>query len=71
MNDSINSVVGLKIRKSREEKRYTQNSLAAKLKISQNAYSKMELGYTQIVVSRLFIIAQLLEVELIELIATS
>ncbi|RCH54509.1 XRE family transcriptional regulator [Mucilaginibacter hurinus] len=48
------------IRRHREEKNYTQEYLAAKLKISQNAYSKIELGYTKITLERLFQIAAVL-----------
>ncbi|WP_316799250.1 helix-turn-helix transcriptional regulator [Pedobacter frigidisoli] len=51
------------IRKIREYRDYTQDYLAAKLKISQNAYSKIELGYSKLTVDRLFQIASILEVE--------
>ncbi|RVU01747.1 XRE family transcriptional regulator [Mucilaginibacter limnophilus] len=60
--------VAANIRKIREEKNYTQEYLAAKLKISQNAYSKIELGYTKITLERLFQIAEVLETGAIELI---
>lgn len=56
------------IRKQRETKNYTQEYLAAKLKISQNAYSKIELGYTKITLERLFQIAAVLETNIVELI---
>lgn len=55
------------IRKKREAKNYTQEYLAYKLNISQNAYSKIELGYTKITVERLFQIAEVLEINAIEL----
>ncbi len=51
------------IRKLREFRDYTQDYLAAKLEISQNAYSKMELGYSKITLERLYAIAAILEVE--------
>ncbi|MCX2573601.1 helix-turn-helix domain-containing protein [Pedobacter sandarakinus] len=51
------------IRKIREYRDYTQDYLAAKLKISQNAYSKIELGYSKLTVDRLFQISDILEVE--------
>ncbi len=51
------------IRKIREYRDYTQDYLAAKLKISQNAYSKIELGYSKLTVDRLFQIALILEIE--------
>lgn len=37
--------------------------MAAKLKISQNAYSKLELGYSKLTVDRLFKIASILAIE--------
>lgn len=59
--------VAVNIRKIRESKDYTQDYLAVKLSISQNAYSKIELGYTKITVERLFQIAQILEVNPVDL----
>jgi transcriptional regulator with XRE-family HTH domain len=56
------------IRNNREIRNYTQEYLAFKLNISQNAYSKIELGYTKITLERLFKIAEILEVDVIELI---
>ncbi|WP_114938622.1 helix-turn-helix domain-containing protein [Mucilaginibacter endophyticus] len=56
------------IRTLRERKDYTQNYLAAKLSISQNAYSKLELGYSTLSVQRLFDIANILEIDIAELI---
>jgi len=55
------------IRKIREYRDYTQDYLAAKLKISQNAYSKIELGYSKLTIERLFQIADILEVEVTHL----
>ena len=60
--------VAINIRRIRESKDYTQDYLAVKLNISQNAYSKIELGYTKITVERLFQIAQILEVDPVNLI---
>lgn len=57
------------IRKTRESKRLTQEYLAEKLGISQNAYSKIELGYSQITVYRLFQITRALDVEVTELLS--
>ncbi|QEC77084.1 helix-turn-helix domain-containing protein [Mucilaginibacter ginsenosidivorax] len=73
MKDTLNykiKAIAANIRKTREQLSYTQEYLAAKLKISQNAYSKIELGYTKITVERLFQIAAILEVDVHELIAT-
>ncbi|WP_345213151.1 helix-turn-helix transcriptional regulator [Mucilaginibacter gynuensis] len=71
MKDSLSlkiRSVAANIRKQRESKNYTQEYLAAKLKISQNAYSKIELGYTKITLERLFQIADVLGVSSIDLI---
>jgi len=59
--EKAKSIAG-NIRKLREFRDYTQDYLAAKLNISQNAYSKIELGYSRITLERLFIIASVLEV---------
>jgi transcriptional regulator with XRE-family HTH domain len=59
------------IRKIREFRDYTQDYLAAKLNISQNAYSKIELGYSSITVARLVQIAELLEVDLAALVSAN
>jgi transcriptional regulator with XRE-family HTH domain len=58
------------IRKIREFRNYTQQYLAAKMGLSQNAYSKIELGYSTISVTRLIEIAQLLAVDLADIIDT-
>jgi len=57
------------IRRVREYRNYTQDYLAAKLKVSQNAYSKVELGYSKLTVDRLYRIAVILNVN-IELLIT-
>jgi transcriptional regulator with XRE-family HTH domain len=70
MKDKVKAemqVVAGNIRKVREFRNYTQDYLAAKLEISQNAYSKIELGYTKITLDRLFHIALILEVEVTQL----
>ena len=61
-------IVAGNIRKIREHRNYTQDYLAAKLKISQNAYSKIELGYSKITIDRLIQIAIILDVEVMQLI---
>jgi transcriptional regulator with XRE-family HTH domain len=61
-------VVAGNIRKIREYRNYTQDYLAAKLSISQNAYSKIELGYSKITLDRLFQIAIILDVTVMQLI---
>jgi transcriptional regulator with XRE-family HTH domain len=59
--------IAANIRHKREFRNYTQEYLALKLNISQNAYSKIELGYTKITVERLFQIAAILEFNVTEL----
>lgn len=59
--------IAFKIRKVREYKNYSQEYLASKIGISQNAYSKIELGYSKITLDRLFHIANLLDVDTQEL----
>ena len=60
--------IAANIRHKREFRNYTQEYLALKLNISQNAYSKIELGYTKITVERLFQIGDILEFDVAELI---
>jgi len=63
-------LAAINIRKTREFKGYTQDYLAAKIGISQNAYSKIELGYSKISIDRLFEISILLGVDATALIST-
>jgi transcriptional regulator with XRE-family HTH domain len=60
--------IAANIRLKREFRNYTQEYLAAKLDISQNAYSKIELGYTKITLERLFQIADVLEYDVYDFI---
>jgi transcriptional regulator with XRE-family HTH domain len=50
-----------RIRTVRRSKNYSQDYMAAKLNMSQNAYSKIELGYTNISLEDFINIAGLLE----------
>jgi transcriptional regulator with XRE-family HTH domain len=73
MNEGLNfkiKAIAANIRNKREYRNYTQEYLAAKLDISQNAYSKIELGYTKITVERLFQIADVLGFDVADLIDT-
>jgi transcriptional regulator with XRE-family HTH domain len=73
MTEALNlkiKAIAANIRHKREYRNYTQEYLAAKLDISQNAYSKIELGYTKITVERLFQIAEVLDFEVADLIDT-
>jgi len=60
--------VAANIKNARLYRNYSQDYLAMKLKISQNAYSKIELGYTRVTMQRLFVIAEVLEIDAAELI---
>ncbi|HKG06021.1 MAG TPA: helix-turn-helix transcriptional regulator [Pedobacter sp.] len=65
---SKSKTVASNIRKIREFRNYTQDYLAAKIGISQNAYSKIELGYSKITLDRLFNIAAILDIKAVQLI---
>ncbi len=56
-------VVASNIKKARLFRNYSQDYLAYKLNISQNAYSKVELGTTKLTIDRLATIAKVLEVD--------
>jgi transcriptional regulator with XRE-family HTH domain len=63
-----NKAVATNIRNARLFRNYSQEYLGLKLKISQNAYSKIELGMTRIGLERILMIADILEVDILELI---
>ena len=56
-----------RIKKFREFRNYTQEYMAENLNITQRAYSSIENGKTQLTVDRLFEIAKILNVTVIEL----
>lgn len=55
------------IRKNRELRNYTQDYVAKQMNISQNAYSKIENGYTQLTVNHLKELSRILEVSILDL----
>lgn len=61
-------IIAENIKAARLYRNYSQDYLAYKLKISQNAYSKVECGYTQLTIERLNKIAKVLEVDPVSLI---
>ena len=65
--ESISKTILQNIKKRRQDKNYTQEYMAARLHISQNAYSKIELGYSKLTLERCFQIASILEVRIIQL----
>ncbi len=63
----MNTSIGQKIKKVRELRNYTQEYMAEKLGLSQNGYGKMEREDSDISVTRLTQIAEILEVNLLDL----
>ncbi len=59
--------VALRIRTIRESKNYSQYYVAYKLNISQNTFSKIELGHVKLTVDRFLQIARVLDVSPTEL----
>ena len=59
--------IATNIRRVRESKAYSQEYMAAKMGMSQNGYSKIELNYTRLTVERLLAIAGLLETDAMDL----
>ncbi|QQL48992.1 helix-turn-helix domain-containing protein [Mucilaginibacter ginkgonis] len=57
------------LRLKREAKGFTQEYVAMKLGLSQNAFSKIELGYTKITLERLYHVAALLETDVVTLLS--
>ncbi|RZL17268.1 MAG: XRE family transcriptional regulator [Pedobacter sp.] len=56
--------IAMNIRCIREFRQYTQHYLGVKLGISQNAYSKIELGNSTLNIDKLILISKILEVKL-------
>ena len=54
--------IGLRIRKLRTDKEFNQASMAEELGLTAGAYAKIERGETDLTVTRLFQIAEVLEV---------
>lgn len=55
------------VRNMRAYKGFTQDYIAEKLGISQNAYSKLELNYSKITLDRMFQLAEVLECDISDL----
>ena len=58
----MNAEIAIRIKRIREYRNYSQSYVAAKLKIRQNTYSKIENGITPIQLPRLEKIAKILDV---------
>jgi len=64
---NVKNVAG-SIRSVREKLGYSQEYMAVKLHVSQNTYSKIELGYVKLTLDRFFKICQVLEIDPTEII---
>lgn len=62
MNDIVESIKSIRKRKG-----YSHENMALEMNISQVAYSKIEKGITKLTIERLYKIAEILEVEIGEL----
>lgn len=60
--------IGTQIRKVREFKDLSQRYVASKLGMSQNNYSKIEKGERNLKMSRLYQIAEILEVDFLDIV---
>jgi len=63
-------MLGEKIRKIRNLKGYSQEYVADRLKISQSAYSAIETNKTELDIGRMKQIAEILEIDFLELISS-
>lgn len=63
MQDQQIRVITNNIRKQREKLSYSQEYMAMKMEISQNCYSKIELGNSKLTVERLLAICKILDLE--------
>ncbi|QEC51362.1 DNA-binding XRE family transcriptional regulator [Anseongella ginsenosidimutans] len=72
-NEDYNSsrAIMRRIRLTREERRYSQEFMAGKMGISQEAYSRLELNETTPSVDRLLLMARILDIPAEELLFTS
>ncbi|WP_214072830.1 helix-turn-helix transcriptional regulator [Mucilaginibacter sp. dw_454] len=64
------SVIAANIKTARLYRNYSQEYLGLRLNISQNAYSKIEIGQSSISLQRIFEIAEVFEFEVCDLIDT-
>lgn len=64
MSMPVNKRIALNLRNARLMRNYSQEYMALQLKMSQNAYSKIEIGRTRITVETVFKIADILEVDI-------
>ncbi|WP_224751106.1 helix-turn-helix domain-containing protein [Mucilaginibacter pankratovii] len=60
-------LLAMTIRSRRLQLNYTQEYIAYKLNMSQNAYSKLELGYTAVTIERLVELCDALEMDVYDM----
>ena len=60
MEDISSTIILENIRTLRQERKYSQEYMAIRLSVSQNAYSKLERGLTRLTLERLSQIAEIL-----------
>lgn len=60
--------IGKRVKYFREQKNWTQEHIASKLHISQNSYSRIESGVSKLTVDRLLDIADILKINVSDLI---
>lgn len=63
-----NKILGQYLRAAREAKGYKQDYVAHRLNVSQNAYSKMELGKSKLTLNNLFALSNILEFDIFEMV---
>jgi transcriptional regulator with XRE-family HTH domain len=61
------NTIAVNIRNARLRRNYSQDYLAMKLKMSQNGYSKIELGRTKLTLEKFLTISEILEIDIMEL----
>ncbi|OOQ57113.1 helix-turn-helix domain-containing protein [Mucilaginibacter pedocola] len=60
-------VLAMTIRERRLGLNYSQEYVAGKLEMSQNAYSKLELGQTGITLGKFIVLCEALEIDMIDM----
>ncbi len=62
--EKVNTNLGLKIKKVRELKGYSQEYISTQMGITQNSYSKIERGETNLSVNKLIEICRILNIDI-------
>ena len=60
-------LLAMVIRKRRLELNYSQDYVAGRLGMSQNAYSKLEMGHTGVTIGKFIVICEALEIEVADM----